>query len=236
VQALRFEEWDHRLESTIEACLHSLTELTQRVEAGVDDDVIRQLASRINVCERRLNGKSVSHESDESNLHPESDPELEPEPELDSDFLSKMGSMLAAVNGLSNRLDGSITALPTGLEAKVSSSEEAVAAQPVAAAQKAEAMEDKFREVGDKVEDIEGKVADIGSKMEDQSLQVDMFEDKVNDLDANLLMVRMKMEDAITTLRGRVLTLEQTLRQKLQDDIFTQLDADGASKAARGPP
>ena len=63
-----------------------------------------------------------------------------------------------------------------------------------------------------------------------------MFEDKVNDLDANLLMVRMKMEDAITTLRGRVLTLEQTLRQKLQDDIFTQLDADGASKAARGPP
>ena len=103
MQALRFEEWDHRLESTIEACLHSLTELTQRVEAGVDDDVIRQLASRINVCERRLNGKSVSHESDESNLHPESDPELEPEPELDSDFLSKMGSMLAAVNGLSNR-------------------------------------------------------------------------------------------------------------------------------------
>ena len=184
------------------------------------------------MCERRLDGSSVSHESDESNLHPEADPELElepePEPEPEPDFLTKMGSMLAAVNGLSDRLDGSITARPTGPETQVSASEEPAAAQPVAALEKAEAMEDKLCEVGGKVEDIEGKVADIGSKMEEQSLQVEMFEDKVNDLDANLLMTRMKMEDAITTLRGRVSTLEQTLRQKLQDDIFTQLDADGA--------
>jgi hypothetical protein len=81
---------------------------------------------------------------------------------------------------------------------------------------------------------MEDKLADMGSKIEEQGLQVELFEDKVDDFDGNMLLMRMKSEEAMGKLNGRVVALEQEFRQKLQEEIFTQLDADGEFEPARG--
>ena len=60
---------------------------------------------------------------------------------------------------------------------------------------------------------------------------VELLEDKVDDFDGNMMMMRIEFEGTIAKLDGRVISLEQNFKQKLQDDIFSQLDVDGAYHA-----
>lgn len=81
--------------------------------------------------------------------------------------------------------------------------------------------------MGKTVADMVGKVTDMDSKIKENILsvqrQVDGFEDEMVDLDGKML-----------DLEGRVGELEHDLTTKLQDDLFTQLDADGVCNLQRG--
>ena len=60
---------------------------------------------------------------------------------------------------------------------------------------------------------------------------VELLEDKVVDFDGNRLLMRIELEGTIAKLDSRVISLEQNFKQKLQNDLFTQLDVDGAYQA-----